>query len=263
MRTGIIAEKFGMSRILTDKGVHIPVTVLKLDTCQVIALRTKEKDGYYAVQLGSGKAKVKNVSKAMRGHFAKAKIEPKKHLAEFRVSDDALLNVGDELTADHFIQGQYVDAVGTSIGKGFAGVMKRHNFSGLCASHGVSVSHRSQGSTGQCQDAGKVFKGKKMAGQMGAKQVTVQNLEVVLTDVEKGLVFVKGAVPGAKGSCILLSDAAKELRPEASPYPAAVKSTNATGDKSKPVADDKSKPADDKSGQTEQSDQNTSEEGAS
>lgn len=220
MRTGVITTKLGMTRLLNEKGEHIPVTVLQMDQCQVVSLRTKEKDGYTAVQLGSGKVKVKNVTKALRGHFAKAKIEPKKKLVEFRIAEDALLNVGDTLTADHFVPGQRVDATGISIGKGFAGVMKRYNFAGLRASHGVSISHRSQGSTGSNQDPGRVFKGKKMAGHMGAVQVTTQNLVVISIDSDRGLILVKGAVPGHKGATILLKDAVKRPRAEAAPYPA-------------------------------------------
>ena len=182
MRTGLLAQKLGMTRVFTDEGEHLPVTVLKVDSCQVVAVRRRETDGYDAVQLGNGKAKVKRVGKAMRGHFAKAKVEPKRRLTEFRVTEDALLEVGQELSPAHFVPGQYVDVAGVSIGKGFAGVMKRHNFSGLRASHGVSISHRSGGSTGNSQDPGKVFKGKKMAGHMGARRTTTQNLRVVATD---------------------------------------------------------------------------------
>src|ERR1700760_2828257 len=199
MRTGLIARKLGMTRVFTDEGNHIPVTVLKIDNCQVVAVRTEDTDGYIAVQLGVGTAKTKNVSKPQRGHFAKAKVEPKARLAEFRVSVDALLEVGAEITAAHFMPGQFVDVVGTSIGKGFAGAMKRHNFGGLRATHGVSVSHRSHGSTGQRQDPGKVFKGKKMAGHMGQELVTTLNLTIFRVDVERGLILIKGAVPGAKG----------------------------------------------------------------
>lgn len=224
MRTGVIAQKVGMTRVWTDEGDNIPVTVLQLDELQVVATRTEDANGYTAVQLGAGKRKVKHTTKAMRGHFAKAKVEPKRKLAEFRVSADNLLNVGDEITADHFVSGQYIDAVGTSIGKGFAGAMKRHNFGGLRASHGVSISHRSHGSTGQCQDPGRVFKGKKMAGHMGAARVTVQNLEVVSTDAERGLVLVKGAVPGSKNGWVFVSDAVKKVLPEEAPKPAAVRS---------------------------------------
>lgn len=220
MRTGLIAEKLGMSRLLTEKGEHIPITLLKVDNCQVVATKTTEKDGYSAIQLGVGTAKVKRLSKAMRGHYAKAKVEPKKKLVEFRVSEDALLNVGDHLSVEHFLNGQYVDVTGTSIGKGFAGAMKRHNFGGLRASHGVSVSHRSHGSTGQRQDPGKVFKGKKMAGHMGAERVTVQNLKVVLTDPEKGLIGILGAVPGNPGGYVLIQDAVKKKSPENLPFPA-------------------------------------------
>src|SRR5215475_1281423 len=199
MRTGLIAQKLGMSRVFTEAGDHIPVTVLRVDNCQVVAQRTQDRDGYTALQLGVGAAKVKNVSKPMRGHYAGAKVEPKAHLAEFRVSEDALVPVGAEITAAHFLAGQYVDVTGTSIGKGYAGGMKRHNFGGLRASHGVSVSHRSLGSTGQRQDPGKTFKNKKMAGQLGDERVTTLNLKVVQTDVERGLILVEGAVPGAKG----------------------------------------------------------------
>jgi len=223
MRTGLIAQKLGMSAHFAENGQHIPVTVLKLDNCQVVAQRTQEKDGYTAVQLGVGEAKVKNVSKPMRGHFAKSKVEPKSQVVEFRVSDDALIDVGTELTADHFVAGQYVDAVGTSQGKGFAGAMKRHGFAGLRASHGVSISHRAHGSTGQCQDPGKVFKGKKMAGHMGDAQVTTQSLEIVSTDADRGLILVKGSVPGSKGGYVLLSDALKKPLPEDVPMPAGIR----------------------------------------
>jgi large subunit ribosomal protein L3 len=223
MRSGVIAQKVGMTRVFTDDGQHIPVTVLRVDNCQVVDVRTASRDGYTAVQLGAGNAKVKNVSKAMRGHFAKAKVEPKARMAEFRVSDDAVLQPGAEITAEHFIAGQRVDVVGTSIGKGFAGGMKRHNFSGLEASHGVSISHRSHGSTGNNQDPGRVFKGKKMAGHMGAARSTMQNLEVVSADAEAGLIMVKGAVPGAKGGWVLVSDAKKSKMPEGLPFPAALR----------------------------------------
>jgi len=223
MRSGLIAQKVGMTRVFTDEGVHIPVTVLKVDNLQVVANRPNDVDGYVAVQLGYGKAKVKNVSKPMRGHFAKAKVEPKAKLVEFRVSEDGLIEVGAELSAAHFVEGQYVDVTGTSIGKGFAGAMKRHNFGGLRASHGVSVSHRSHGSTGQCQDPGRVFKGKKMAGHMGAARVTVQSLKIVATDEAKGLVLVHGAVPGHSGAYVLVKDAVKRVAPEGLPFPAALK----------------------------------------
>ncbi|RED53732.1 50S ribosomal protein L3 [Aestuariispira insulae] len=223
MRTGVIAKKVGMSRVWTDEGVNVPVTVLQLDECQVVATRTNESNGYSAVQLGAGKRKVKHTTKPMRGHFAKANVEPKRKLVEFRVAAENLLNVGDEITADHFLNGQLVDVVGTSIGKGFAGAMKRHNFGGLRASHGVSISHRSHGSTGQCQDPGRVFKGKKMAGHMGDHRVTVQNLEVVSTDADRGLILVKGAVPGSKDGWVLVSDAVKKAMPAEAPLPAAIR----------------------------------------
>ena len=223
MRSGIIAQKLGMTRIFTDTGDHVPVTVLKLQNCQVVAHRTQEQNGYTALQLGSGRAKVKNVARAERGHYAVAKVEPKRQMAEFRVSPDNMIDVGAEITADHFVEGQFVDASGVSIGKGFAGAMKRHGFSGLRASHGVSVSHRSHGSTGQCQDPGKVFKGKKMAGHMGDRRVTTQNLRVVKTDVGRGLIMVRGAIPGAKGGWVLLSDAIKKRLPEEAPVPGAFK----------------------------------------
>ena len=222
-RTGVITEKLGMSRVFNDAGEHVPVTVLRVDNCQVIGQRTQAQGGYVALQLGAGRVKVKNTTRAVRGHYAKARIEPKRHLFEFRVSEDALVDVGATLGADHFAAGQYVDAVGTSIGKGFAGGMKRHNFSGLRASHGVSVSHRSHGSTGQCQDPGKVFKGKKMAGQLGNARATVQNLEVVATDAGRGLIMVKGGVPGPKGGVVLLSDAKKRSLPEDVPFPAGLR----------------------------------------
>jgi len=222
MRCGIIARKLGMTRLFDDDGAHVPVTVLAVEDCQVVAARTAERDGYTALQLGVGKAKVKNVGKAMRGHFAKARVEPKRRLAEFRVDAEAMIDVGASLGADHFVPGQFVDVVGTSIGKGFAGVMKRHNFSGLRASHGVSISHRSHGSTGQCQDPGKVFKGKKMAGHMGDRRVTVQNLRVAEVDGARGLILIRGAVPGAKGGYVLVSDAKKRPAPEGLPYPGGV-----------------------------------------
>lgn len=221
MRSAIIAKKVGMTRIYTDAGEHVPVTVLQLDGCQVVAHRTAERDGYVALQLGAGHAKAKNTTRAMRGHFAKARVEPKRHVAECRVSEDAVIEVGAVLTADHFVEGQFVDVTGISIGKGFAGAMKRHNFGGLRASHGVSVSHRSHGSTGQRQDPGKVFKGKKMAGHMGQVRVTTQNLRVVRTDVPRGLILVRGAVPGADGSWIMVRDAVKKALPEGVPMPGA------------------------------------------
>ena len=224
MRSGVIAQKVGMTRVYTDEGVNVPVTVLRMENVQVVSQRTNEKNGYTAVQLGAGKAKVKNVSKPMRGHYAVAKVEPKRKLAEFRVSEDNMIDVGAEITADHFLPGQKVDVTGTSIGKGFAGAMKRWNFGGLRASHGVSISHRSHGSTGQCQEPGRVFKGKKMAGHMGAARVTTQNLEVVRTDVDRGLIMIKGAVPGSKGGWVTVKDAVKKKAPEDLPLPAALRS---------------------------------------
>lgn len=223
MRSGLIAQKVGMTRIFTKDGTHVPVTVLKVDTCQVVSTRSVEQDGYVAVQLGAGAAKVKNVAKPVRGQFAKAKVEPKKKVVEFRVAPENVLEVGAELSAAHFIPGQFVDITGTTIGKGFAGVMKRHNFRGLEATHGVSVSHRSHGSTGQRQDPGRVFKGKKMAGHMGDVQVTTQNLKVVSTDAERGLILIKGSVPGAEGSWVLVKDAVKRKLPEGVPFPAGLK----------------------------------------
>ncbi|HIJ39406.1 MAG TPA: 50S ribosomal protein L3 [Rhodospirillaceae bacterium] len=229
MRSGLIAQKVGMTRLFTEDGTHVPVTVLKVDTCKVVSTRSEEKDGYCAVQLGAGLAKVKNVNKALRGQFAQAKVEPSKRMVEFRVTPDAMLEVGTELSAEHFVAGQYVDVTGTTIGKGFAGGMKRHNFRGLEASHGVSVSHRSHGSTGQRQDPGKVFKGKKMAGHMGDVQVTTQSLTVVSTDPARGLIIVKGAIPGAEGGWVLVRDAVKKKLPEGVPFPAGVKSAKADG----------------------------------
>jgi large subunit ribosomal protein L3 len=223
MRTGLIAQKMGMTRIFAEDGSHVPVTVLKVDTCQVVDIRTEGKHGYNAVQLGVGKAKVKNVSKAERGSFAKAKVEPKAKLAEFRVSKDALLEVGAELSVTHFVPGQFVDVVGITIGKGFAGSMKRWNFGGLRATHGVSVSHRSHGSTGNRQDPGRTFPGKKMAGHLGVERVTTQNLTVVSADEAEGLLLIKGAVPGHDGSYVLISDAVKRKAPKDLPYPAALK----------------------------------------
>ena len=223
MRSGVIAQKLGMTRVYNDAGEHVPVTVLRMENCHVVAQRTVEKNGYTAVQLGVGIAKVKNTSKAMRGHFAKAEVEPKAKVAEFRVSPDNLLEVGAEITAEHFVVGQKVDVTGTSIGKGFAGVMKRHNFAGHRASHGNSITHRAHGSTGQRQDPGKVFKGKKMAGHMGQTRVTTQNIEVVSTDSDRGLILVRGAVPGSKGAWIIVRDAVKVSLPENAPKPAALR----------------------------------------
>jgi large subunit ribosomal protein L3 len=222
MRTGLLARKLGMTRIFRADGTHVPVTVLHLDGLQVVARRTADKDGYDAVQLGWGKAKVKNVSQPNRGHFAKAKVEPKAKLAEFRVAPDALLEPGATLSAAHFMAGQRVDVCGTTLGKGFAGAMKRWNFSGLEASHGVSISHRSHGSTGNRQDPGRVFKNKKMAGHLGVERVTTLNLEVAAVDAENGLLMLKGAVPGSKGGFVLVRDAVKHTCPADAPYPAAL-----------------------------------------
>ncbi len=222
-RTGLLTTKIGMTRVFNDKGEHIPVTVLRLEGLQVTGVRTKEKNGYTAVQLGYGKAKVKNVSKASRGTFAAAKVEPKKKLVEFRVSEDALLEIGSELSAAHFVPGQYVDVTSVSIGKGYAGVMKRYKFAGLRATHGVSVSHRSPGSTGQRQDPGRTFKGKKMAGHMGHVTVTTLNLKVVSVDPELNVVMVRGAVPGPEGSYVCVRDAVKRARPKEAPLPAGLK----------------------------------------
>lgn len=227
MRTGLIAQKQGMSRVFAADGQHVPVTVLKVESCQVTAVRTAEKDGYVALQLGGGSRKAKNVSKANRGHFAKSKVEAKAKVAEFRVDDKSVLEVGSELSVNHFVAGQKVDVTGTSIGKGFQGAMKRWNFGGLRATHGVSVSHRSHGSTGQRQDPGKVFKNKKMAGHMGDRRVTTQNLEIVAVDEELGLLLVKGAVPGAKNSYVLVKDAVKKALHKDAPKPAGLKSSAA------------------------------------
>lgn len=236
MRTGLIAQKVGMTRLFTEGGDHVPVTVLKVDRCEVVARRTAEKDGYTALQLGVGAAKVKNVSKPMRGHFAKAKVEPKRTLVEFRVSPDALIDVGAELTTDHFVPGQFVDVTGTTIGKGFAGAIKRHHFGGLRASHGVSISHRSHGSTGNRQDPGRVFKGKKMAGHMGDRRRTTLNLKVVATDPGRGLLMLQGAVPGAPGGYVLVRDAAKRRAPKEVPLPGAVRKPAAAEAAAAPAA---------------------------
>jgi len=227
MRSGVIAQKVGMTRVYNDAGEHVPVTVLRMENCQVVAQRTQEKNGYTALQLGVGLAKVKNTPKAMRGHFATASVEPKSRVAEFRVSPDNLVDIGVEITADHFVAGQKVDVTGTSVGKGFQGVMKRHNFGGGRATHGNSVSHRAHGSTGNNQDPGRVFKGKKMAGHMGATRVTTQNLEIVSTDTDRGLILIRGAVPGAKGSWIMVRDAVKHPLPDNAPKPAAIRASAA------------------------------------
>ncbi|KHQ54894.1 MULTISPECIES: 50S ribosomal protein L3 [Mameliella] len=224
MRSGVIAKKIGMTRLFMEDGKQIPVTVLQLDSLQVVAQRTNDQHGYTAVQLGAGTAKVKRVSQAMRGHFAVAKVEPKRKVVEFRVDPENLIEVGEEIIADHYFEGQFVDVSGITIGKGFAGGMKRHNFGGLRATHGVSISHRSHGSTGQCQNPGKVFKGKKMAGHMGSVRVTTQNLQVVRTDSDRGIIMIKGAVPGPKGSWVTVKDAVKKPTPENVILPAALMS---------------------------------------
>src|SRR3954449_2083723 len=229
MRSGVIAQKVGMTRVFTDAGEHVPVTVLKVDNCQVVAHRTLDKNGYTALQVGVGKAKVKNVSKAERGRFAVVQIEPKRKIAEFRVSEDALIPVGAEITADHFVPGQFVDVTGTTTGKGFAGGMKRWNFGGLRASHGVSISHRSIGGTGGRQDPGKTFKNKKMPGHLGVERVTTQNLRVVQTDVERGLILIEGAVPGAKGGWITIRDAVKKPLPKDAPKPGKFRTADGAG----------------------------------
>jgi large subunit ribosomal protein L3 len=237
-RSGVIAQKVGMTRVFTEAGEHVPVTVLRLNNCQVVGHRTKDKNGYVALQLGSGVRKVKNVTKAERGNFAIAKVEPKREMAEFRVSEDGLIPVGAEITADHFVVGQFVDVTGTSIGKGFAGGMKRWNFGGLRASHGVSISHRSIGSTGGRQDPGKTFKNKKMPGHMGVDRVTTLNLKVIQTDVERGLILVEGAVPGAKGGWIMVRDAVKKSLPKEAPKPGRFRlsATEAKSDAGAPAA---------------------------
>jgi large subunit ribosomal protein L3 len=219
MRSGLIAQKLGMTRIYTEEGVQVPVTVLKVDNCQVVAQKTAEKHGYTAVQLGVGVPKIKRLTKAERGHFAAAKVEPKRKLQEFRVSPENTIPVGAEITVDHFVPGQFVDVTGTTIGKGFQGGMKRWNFGGLRATHGVSISHRSIGSTGNRQDPGKVFKNKKMPGHLGAEQVTTQNIVVVKTDVERGLIMLRGSVPGVKGAWVSVRDAVKRRLPDAAPKP--------------------------------------------
>lgn len=223
MRSGVIAQKVGMTRIFTDAGEHVPVTVLKLEKLQVLAQRTADKHGYTAIQVGAGTRKPSRLIKAERGTFAVANVEPKRKLAEFRVSPENLIEVGAEITADHFVPGQFVDVTGTSQGKGFAGAMKRWNFGGMNASHGVSAVHRSHGSTGQRQDPGKVFKGKKMAGHMGDERVTTQNLVVVKTDAERGLLMIRGAVPGSKGGWVIVRDAVKKKPHADAPLPGAVK----------------------------------------
>ncbi len=237
MRTGLIAKKIGMTRFFGDDGAHVPVTVLSLDGCQVVGHRTKDKDGYVALTLGAGTRKAKNTSQAMRSHFAKAMVEPKRIVSEFRVSDDSLIDVGAVMTADHFVEGQKVDIQGTTIGKGFQGGMKRWNFGGLRATHGVSVSHRSLGSTGQRQDPGRTFKGKKMAGHLGDETVTTLNLTIVRVDVERGLIMVKGAVPGAEGSYVKIRDAVKKALHKDAPKPGAFKKAGDAAPAAEPVED--------------------------
>ena len=238
MRSGLIAEKMGMTRLFMEDGTHVPVTVLKVEDCEVVAVRTQDKDGYTALQLGLGKAKANRVSKPVKGHFAKANSELKRKLVEFRVTEDCVLNPGDQLSAGHFIAGQFVDVVGTSIGKGFAGGMKRHNFRGLEATHGVSISHRSLGSTGNRQDPGRVFKNKKMPGHLGAERVTVQNLKVVATDLDRGLIMVRGAVPGFEGAYVLVKDAVKKALPKDVPMPAGLKAKAQAAKADAPVAEE-------------------------
>ena len=242
MRSGLIVKKVGMTRLYLEDGTHVPVTVLSLKDCQVIANQSLDKNGYNSITLATGEAKPKNTNKPQREAFAKIKVTPKQKQMEFRVSEDNMLPIGSELGANHFVVGQYVDATGITIGKGFAGAMKRHNFGGLRASHGVSISHRSHGSTGNSQDPGRVFKGKKMAGQMGNRQRTVQNLQVVAADEDRGLIFIKGGLPGSKGSWISLKDAVKKALPSDAPYPAGLKGANNTkneDDKSNQIKDTK------------------------
>jgi large subunit ribosomal protein L3 len=238
MRTGLIARKLGMTRLFDEAGSHVPVTVLALDGCQVTAQRTRERDGYVALQLGAGAKKAKNTSKAMRGHFAKGLVEPKRCVAEFRVSEDNLIDVGAELAADHFLAGQKVDVAGMTVGKGFAGAIKRWNFGGMRATHGVSVSHRAHGSTGQRQDPGKVFKGKHMAGHMGQDNVTTLNLTVFRVDVERGLILIRGAVPGAEGTYVKIRDAVKAAAPDDAPRPGAIKGAAAAKTAAPPAAEE-------------------------
>ena len=261
LRSGVIAKKVGMTRVFMEDGKQVPVTVLQLDKVEVVANRTNEKDGYSAVQLGAGTAKIKRTSKAMRGHFSVAKVEPKRKIAEFRVASENLINVGEEITANHYSAGQYVDISGMSIGKGFAGAMKRHNFKGLRATHGVSISHRSHGSTGQCQDPGKVFKGKKMAGHMGAARVTTQNLQVIKTDVDLGIIMIKGAVPGSKGGWVTIKDAVKKDQPDNVIYPAALLSASKPNNQDAKKEEDKTansvEPSVNAESPAEQNDKNT------
>src|SRR6478672_11413506 len=256
MRSGVVAQKVGMTRVFTDAGEHVPVTVLRLAQCQVVAHRTKDKNGYVALQLGSGARRSNNMSKADRGYFGKQNVEPKRKLAEFRVTEDALIPVGAEITADHFIPGQFVDVSGITIGKGFAGGMKRWNFAGLRASHGVSISHRSIGGTGGRQDPGKTFKNKKMPGHLGVERVTTLNLKVVQTDVERGLLLVEGAVPGAKSGWVTVRDAVKKKLPKEAPKPGKFRVNDAAEAKSDQKATktepEQSKPASDSAPKAEQ-----------
>src|SRR5580704_6700579 len=238
MRSGVLAQKVGMMRLFTEAGEHVPVTVLRLGNCQVVGHRTKDKNGYVALQLGAGLRKVQSTNRADRGHFAVAKVEPKRKLAEFRVDDDGLIPIGAEITADHFVVGQFVDVTGTSTGKGYAGGMKRWNFAGLRATHGVSISHRSLGSTGQRQDPGKTFKNKKMAGHLGAERVTILSLEVVAADAERGVLMLKGAVPGSAGGWVLVRDAVKRKAPADLPFPAALRSDAVAEPEPEPAADE-------------------------
>ena len=226
MRCGVIVRKLGMSRVFNDKGEHIPVTVLRLEDAEVLSTKTVEKDGYTAIQLGFHNKKLKHTNKPMRGVFAKSKSEPKERVAEFRVSKEALLKVGDKLSVNHYVTGQKVDVVGISQGKGFAGSMKRHNFGGMQASHGVSISHRAHGSTGNSQDPGRTWKGKKMAGQYGNVRITTQNLTVVKLIENENLILVQGSVPGSKNGVVMLKDAIKSKVPDAAPFPAGLHSLN-------------------------------------
>lgn len=238
MRTGVLAKKLGMTRFFDEAGAHVPVTVLSLEGCQVVGHRTADRDGYVALQLGAGKKKVKNTSQPLRGHFAKALVEPKAVVAEFRLADEAeLIELGAEITADHYVAGQRVDIQGTTIGKGFQGAIKRWNFGGMRATHGVSVSHRAHGSTGQRQDPGKVFKGKKMAGHLGVETVTTQNLTVVRVDAERGLIMIKGAVPGAEGGYVKIRDAIKRAAPADAPKPGAFRARASDGSSDVVVTD--------------------------
>ena len=240
MRCGAIARKLGMSRIFNDKGEHVPVTVLRLEDVEVLSIKSLEKDGYIAVQLGFNNKKLKNINKPLKGYFAKAKTEPKEKIIEFRVSEDALLKIGDKIGANHFIPGQKIDVVGISQGKGFAGSMKRHNFGGMQATHGVSISHRAHGSTGNSQDPGRTWKGKKMAGQYGNVRVTTQNLKVVKLLEDENLILVEGSVPGSKNGIVTLSDAVKHDLPKEAPFPAGLRTPEASNDEIMPVSENTS-----------------------